>query len=149
MTVNTRIDRLGVYPVRADAESTTTLNIDVDTVRMNGSSVVLGQNNFATNTNRVVALKGGGINMLSCGNTGSLPVISNANIGTEIKVVLDPDAEAGDFPALLFSGSNEINLTGAWTNFYSITGKSLMLITFVAVSGSGGYWWSATENNFI
>ena len=27
MTVNTRIDRLGVYPVRADAESTTTLNM--------------------------------------------------------------------------------------------------------------------------
>lgn len=150
MAVNTRIDERGVYPVRADGEVSASLSVNVQTVYMNGSSVVLGQNNFATNANRVVTLKGGGINMIGAGNTGSLPAISTANLGTEIKVVLDPDAEAGDFGNLiLFSGSNDINLTAAWTNSFDATGKGLMLLTFIAVSGSGGFYWSATENNFL
>ena len=145
MAVNTSIDERGVYPVRADGETTTTLTINVDTIQMSNSSLSYGLANTAQNSPGIAVTipVGGGVVMLATNNTASLPAITAGTLGTEYKFVIDPGATNGT--TVLLSASNNISTGSAWIKEIAVnaTTKS-SIFTLLSVSTANSiYSWAA------
>jgi len=145
MAVNTSIDARGVYPVRADGETTTTLTINVDTIQMSNSSLSYGLANTAQNSPGIAVTipVGGGVVMLATNNTASLPAITAGTLGTEYKFVIDPGATNGT--TVLLSASNNISTGSAWIKEIAVnaTTKS-SIFTLLSVSTANSiYSWAA------
>ena len=145
MAVNTNIDERGVYPVRADGQTTTTLTINVDTVQMSNSSLAYGLANTATNSPgaAVTVVADGGVVMLATNYTASLPAITAGTLGTEYKFVIDTGATNGS--TVLLTASNNISTGSAWTREIAVSATSKATIfTLLSVStANGSYFWAA------
>jgi hypothetical protein len=145
MAVNTSIDERGVYPVRADGQTTTTLTINVDTIQMSNSSLSYGLANTATNSPgaAVTIPVGGGVVMLATNNTASLPAITAGTLGTEFKFVIDTGATNGT--TVLLSASNNISTGSAWTKEIAVnaTTKSSIFTLLSVSTANSVYSWAA------
>ena len=145
MAVNTSIDERGVYPVRADGQTTTTLTINVDTIQMSNSSLSYGLANTAQNSPGVAVTipVGGGVVMLATNNTASLPAITAGTLGTEFKFVIDPGATNGT--TVLLSASNNISTGSAWIKEIAVNAATKSSIfTLLSVSTANSvYSWAA------
>jgi len=145
MAVNTSIDERGVYPVRADGQTTTTLTINVDTIQMSNSSLSYGLANTAQNSPGVAVTipVGGGVVMLATNNTASLPAITAGTLGTEFKFVIDPGATNGT--TVLLSASNNISTGSAWIKEIAVnaTTKSSIFTLLSVSTANSVYSWAA------